>query len=159
MVSPRPYHPVNLTLTGADMKKARKVSKAAPRRRARTPARKDLKPTLHCSFCGKTQHDVQALIAGPSVFICNECVAECNKYVALPVDVPRPKSPLQSIQDLDLLPDERLIRWLAIEAAAYEHSASGLQNIVNVLRGREVSWAVIGQALGISRQAAWDRFS
>jgi len=41
------------------MKNARKVSKASPRRQARTPARKDLKPTLHCSFCGKTQHDVQ----------------------------------------------------------------------------------------------------
>lgn len=33
--------------------------------------------TLHCSFCGKSQHDVRKLIAGPSVFVCNECVDLC----------------------------------------------------------------------------------
>jgi ATP-dependent Clp protease ATP-binding subunit ClpX len=40
-----------------------------------------------------------------------------------------------------------------------EHTSAGLQKTVDVLRGREVSWATIGEALGISRQAAWDRFS
>lgn len=36
------------------------------------------KATLYCSFCGKSQHDVQKLIAGPGkIFICNECVALC----------------------------------------------------------------------------------
>jgi hypothetical protein len=34
--------------------------------------------TLHCSFCGKSQHDVKTLIAGPDTFICNECVALCD---------------------------------------------------------------------------------
>ena len=34
--------------------------------------------TLHCSFCGKSQHEVRKLIAGPSVFICDECVDLCN---------------------------------------------------------------------------------
>lgn len=33
---------------------------------------------LHCSFCGKTQHEVKKLIAGPSVYICNECIDLCN---------------------------------------------------------------------------------
>ncbi len=36
---------------------------------------------LHCSFCGKSQHDVQKLIAGPSVFVCNECVELCNDII------------------------------------------------------------------------------
>jgi ClpX C4-type zinc finger len=35
-------------------------------------------PEMYCSFCGKSQHKVRTLIAGPSVFICNECVAFCN---------------------------------------------------------------------------------
>ena len=30
--------------------------------------------TLHCSFCGKSQHDVRKLVAGPRVFICDECI-------------------------------------------------------------------------------------
>ena len=33
--------------------------------------------TLYCSFCGKSQHEVVKLIAGPAVFICNECVDLC----------------------------------------------------------------------------------
>jgi hypothetical protein len=39
------------------------------------------KTTLHCSFCGKSQHDVRCLIAGPAVFICDECVALCDDIV------------------------------------------------------------------------------
>ncbi len=37
-------------------------------------ANEDQKTTLHCSFCGKLQHEVKKLIAGPTMFICNECV-------------------------------------------------------------------------------------
>ena len=37
--------------------------------------------TLYCSFCGKSQHEVKKLIAGPSVFICDECIELCNDIV------------------------------------------------------------------------------
>ena len=37
--------------------------------------------TLFCSFCGKSQHEVRKLIAGPSVFICDECVELCNDII------------------------------------------------------------------------------
>src|ERR1700733_7782979 len=37
--------------------------------------------TLYCSFCGKSQREVRKLIAGPTVFICDECVALCNDIV------------------------------------------------------------------------------
>ena len=37
--------------------------------------------TLYCSFCGKSQHEVRKLIAGPNVFICNECVELCNEII------------------------------------------------------------------------------
>lgn len=36
---------------------------------------------LYCSFCGKSQHEVKKLIAGPSVFVCNECVDLCNDII------------------------------------------------------------------------------
>jgi hypothetical protein len=39
-------------------------------------------PTLYCSFCGKSQHEVRALIAGPTVYICDECVGLCNDVIA-----------------------------------------------------------------------------
>ena len=41
----------------------------------------DTKSTLYCSFCGKSQHEVRKLIAGPTVFICDECVDLCNDII------------------------------------------------------------------------------
>jgi len=41
----------------------------------------DGKSTLYCSFCGKSQHEVRKLIAGPTVFICDECVELCNDII------------------------------------------------------------------------------
>src|SRR6266566_980668 len=39
------------------------------------------KNTLYCSFCGKSQHEVRKLIAGPTVFICDECVELCMEII------------------------------------------------------------------------------
>ena len=36
---------------------------------------------LYCSFCGKSQHEVRKLIAGPSVFVCDECVELCREII------------------------------------------------------------------------------
>jgi len=44
---------------------------------------------LYCSFCGKSQHEVKKLIAGPSVFICDECIELCN-------DIIRDEAPAES---------------------------------------------------------------
>ena len=41
----------------------------------------DSKNTLFCSFCGKSQHEVKKLIAGPTVFICDECVELCMDII------------------------------------------------------------------------------
>ena len=45
---------------------------------------------LYCSFCGKSQHEVKKLIAGPSVFICDECIELCNDIIRdeVPADSP-----------------------------------------------------------------------
>ena len=52
---------------------------------------------LYCSFCGKSQHEVRKLIAGPSVFICDECVELCN-------DIIREEMQESSSDDGDALP-------------------------------------------------------
>src|SRR5881396_2321549 len=41
----------------------------------------ETKNTLYCSFCGKSQHEVRKLIAGPTVFICDECVELCMDII------------------------------------------------------------------------------
>jgi ATP-dependent Clp protease ATP-binding subunit ClpX len=45
---------------------------------------------LYCSFCGKSQHEVKKLIAGPSVFICDECIELCNDIVRDEIPAPTP---------------------------------------------------------------------
>jgi ATP-dependent Clp protease ATP-binding subunit ClpX len=111
--------------------------------------------TLYCSFCFKSQHDVQKLIAGHgAIYICDECVGLCNGII----DTGRFPDPRQQRSDSEL-PTERLLERLQAIEDTLQGKGNQLQWVVDVLRSREVSWAVIGAALGISRQAAWERFS
>src|SRR5580700_9264003 len=48
---------------------------------------------LHCSFCGKSQHEVRKLIAGPSVYVCDECVSLCNEIIHEGIDEVKGKQP------------------------------------------------------------------
>ncbi len=47
----------------------------------KTPSKDEKKETLYCSFCGKSQHEVKKLIAGPNVFICDECINLCTDII------------------------------------------------------------------------------
>jgi ATP-dependent Clp protease ATP-binding subunit ClpX len=124
----------------------------ARRKLERTMGRK-LPQTMHCSFCGKSQHEVEKLIAGPIGFICNECVAMCNDVIAArPVPDHGYTKPLERTT-------EQLLSLMGSVNYAADASRDFLQQIVDTLRGREVSWADIGERLGVSRQSAWERFS
>jgi ClpX C4-type zinc finger len=89
--------------------------------------------------------------AGPAaVNICDECVELCNEVVAR--GAPRSSSKGDTSEELPtecLQPIEDTIQG----------RGNQLQQVVDILRSREVSWARIGAALGISRQSAWERFS
>ena len=87
----------------------------------------DSKNTLYCSFCGKSQHEVRKLIAGPTVFICDECVELCmdiireeTKSSALKSDegVPSPQDICRVLDDY-VIGQERAKRVLAV--AVHNH--------------------------------------
>src|SRR3954462_6245188 len=68
----------------------------------------DSKNTLYCSFCGKSQHEVRKLIAGPTVFVCDECVELCmdiireentSSQVKSPDGIPAPKEICKVLDD------------------------------------------------------------
>ncbi|MCC5959304.1 MAG: ATP-dependent Clp protease ATP-binding subunit ClpX [Rhodobacteraceae bacterium] len=63
---------------------------------------KDSKNTLYCSFCGKSQHEVRKLIAGPTVFICDECVELC-------MDIIREETKTGGLKTTDGVPSPREI--------------------------------------------------
>jgi ATP-dependent Clp protease ATP-binding subunit ClpX len=83
---------------------------------------------LYCSFCGKSQHEVRKLIAGPSVFICDECVDLCNDIIREEVQeaqaessahkLPAPKE-ISAILDQYVIGQERAKKILAV--AVYNH--------------------------------------
>ncbi|MEG2049328.1 MAG: AAA family ATPase, partial [Comamonas sp.] len=83
---------------------------------------------LYCTFCGKSQHEVKKLIAGPSVFICDECIDLCNEIIRdeLPGntareargDLPTPAE-IKSNLDNYVIGQEQAKRTLAV--AVYNH--------------------------------------
>ncbi|MCY0388137.1 ATP-dependent Clp protease ATP-binding subunit ClpX [Robbsia sp. Bb-Pol-6] len=69
---------------------------------------------LYCSFCGKSQHEVKKLIAGPSVFICDECIDLCNEIIrdeatGLPEETGAVKSGLPTPQEIRTILDQYVI--------------------------------------------------
>lgn len=87
----------------------------------------DSKNTLYCSFCGKSQHEVRKLIAGPNVFICNECVELCmdiireedkTQMVRSGEGVPTP-SEIKKVLDDYVIGQERAKRVLSV--AVHNH--------------------------------------
>jgi ATP-dependent Clp protease ATP-binding subunit ClpX len=85
---------------------------------------------LYCSFCGKSQHEVKKLIAGPSVFICDECIDLCNEIIRdeavsagaeaaiVKSDLPSPQE-IRDILDQYVIGQERAKKILAV--AVYNH--------------------------------------
>ena len=106
---------------------------------------------MRCSFCGKDKSEVDRLIAGPGVFICNECVGLCEQLLS--------GRPMPSFPPLDGKSDDELLADMARLYATRGQVETAVQDRVLRLRSRSVTWARIGEALGISRQSAWERFS
>ena len=126
---------------------------AEPKTPPPLPAEYEGKGPLYCSFCLKSQHEVAKLIAGPGfIFICDGCVGLCN-------DVLEGRPMKAKVSGLDDIPSERLLTTLKPVEQTLQGKGNQLQQIVETLRKREVSWAAIGEALGVSRQSAWERFS
>ncbi len=87
----------------------------------------DNSKVLYCSFCGKSQHEVRKLIAGPSVFICDECVELCNdiireeleeKAASARSDLPKPSEILDVLNQY-VIGQSRAKKVLAV--AVYNH--------------------------------------
>ena len=82
---------------------------------------------LYCSFCGKSQHEVRKLIAGPSVYVCDECVELCNDIIREEMQeqaqtthnkLPRPQE-IKAVLDQYVIGQERAKKILSV--AVYNH--------------------------------------
>jgi hypothetical protein len=109
---------------------------------------------VHCSFCRKSDRQVDRLLGGPGVYICGRCVERCVKILK-----PWQGKSVPDFAGWDSFDDATLLKSLAPTEKTLETVRGELQTKIDILRKRDVSWEAIGGALGISRQAAWERFS
>src|SRR5262249_9387740 len=108
------------------------------------------KRKLKCSFFGKSDREVARLIGGPGGCMGDAAVRIWNMgLVVAPV----------AFLGWQAMTDDQLLGALKIAEATVDAARVVLQAQIEELRRREVSWDTIGNALGISRQAAWERFS
>lgn len=132
---------------------------------SRTPTREPPR----CSFCNKDSADVVRLVAGPGVYICDECVDLANQILA--EEAKRSASSADALAGLveadappDLtawyrLSDDQLLSEMVRAHAAHQNVDRAVRRCVAALRTRGISWARIGEAMGMTRQSAWERFS
>lgn len=107
-----------------------------------------------CSFCLKPDHEVAKLVAGPGVYICNECVDLCGEIVKNPPQLPPRLKTWEEALDL-----EAVLASLPRMAAAGAQVEANLSGFVRKARELGATWVVIGASMGMTRQSAWERFS
>ena len=112
---------------------------------------------LSCSFCNKSQFEIAKLVAGPGVYICNECIDLCNQIVA--EELARKSDAPPTLKAWEELSDKDLLAEMVRAHAAHKNVDRAVALHVAALRARGVTWARIGEALGMTRQSAWERFS
>jgi hypothetical protein len=107
-----------------------------------------------CSFCLRPNTEVETLVAGPGVFICNDCVDLCDQVITgKPKSVPR-VAPWEQETTL-----EGILSNLPRIATAGAQVEQNLVEWVRRARSNGATWAQVGEALGMTRQSAWERFS
>lgn len=119
-----------------------------------TPESRLAGESLYCSFCLSPAEEVKKLVAGHGrILICDECIAACNDYIT---DGTSERSGGRRLKETST---ERLLTLLKPVQETIEGKSNQLQCLVEELRSRQVSWASIGEGLGVSRQSAWERFA
>jgi hypothetical protein len=121
------------------------------------PESTESESSIRCSFCLRLAPEVDKMIAGPGIYICDQCVRAC---VDILEEAPRSGTVSESrLPSWHSMSEEEVLGRLPRIAAVASQVEGGLQRWVGEARRRGASWARIGEALEISRQSAWERFS
>ena len=111
--------------------------------------------TWSCSFCGKRGSDDTRFAGGLGALMCHECLESYTAAFAAPENA---HQKIIGWSD-DAMPDADMLGRLPLIATSARQVDRYLRMWVGRIRERHISYAEIGKALGVSRQAAWERFS
>lgn len=107
-----------------------------------------------CSFCGEPGSASRRLAGGLGAMICLECLESYYEHSRSKARVSTASRPVW-----DEMSDAELLATLPLILRSAQQNTDFASEWVELLRSRKISWAAIGQALGVSRQAAWERFA
>ena len=110
-----------------------------------------------CSFCLRPDTDVEVLVAGPAVYVCNDCVDLCRQIIEQHPGKKGNKPRLPPWEQADSL--HVVLAHLPKVAAARNQVEETLHGWVGQARCLGATWAQIGAALDMTRQSAWERFA
>lgn len=110
-----------------------------------------------CSFCFKPNTEVERLVAGPAVYVCNECVDLCRQIIEATPEGPTTGARLMPWDHAQT--SEAALAHLPNVAKAQAQVEECLLGWVRRARLLGATWAQVGAALGITRQSAWERFA
>ncbi|MEZ0579267.1 ClpX C4-type zinc finger protein [Nocardioides sp. MH1] len=107
-----------------------------------------------CSFCGEPGSPERRLAGGLGAMICFECLESYYEHSRSQKRVTDATRPVWN--DMS---DAQLLATLPLILKSAQQNADFARDWVEFIRARKISWAEIGKALGVSRQAAWERFA
>ncbi|MGI8493661.1 MAG: ClpX C4-type zinc finger protein [Acidimicrobiales bacterium] len=106
---------------------------------------------MYCSFCRRDHDHVATLVAGPGVYICGDCVGLAKRAIE--------GKAIPDFAGWASMGDDGLLASLVAAKAIADRVDDAVGELVAVLRERGVTWERIGETLGVSRQAAWQRYA
>ena len=107
-----------------------------------------------CSFCGRDDANGTQFSGELGALICGDCVERYHHILASPSAATNTVTP----DPWQSMSTEQLLATLPLISRSSAQTSDFLITSVGVLRSRKASWAKIGRSLGVSRQAAWERF-
>ena len=108
-----------------------------------------------CSFCGKDNTVLEKLIAGPGVYICNECIGLCNDILSTTASAEEAASRRAAFEDR---PATEILEVLPAIARNADSVEADLRRLVGRLRTQGTAWQEIAGRLGVEEDAARTRF-
>ncbi len=107
-----------------------------------------------CSFCGTVGDKKTRFAGGLGALMCRDCLNFYHEVFTSDAKVEEIRRPVW-----EEMSDAEMLSKLPLIAATSDQVGQFLRDWVELIRDRDISWAEIGKVLGVSRQAAWERFS